>query len=206
MEASATAEGLMLSAAAHAYGGAFMSAMGRLAVVVLGATCVSLAMAAQPPERWPTRPLRVVVPFVAGGGVDTVARVSAAGLGAALGRAVPTVVVVGDGGALMSLGELETVARTGLPLTVVVLDDDAYAAELHHLRRHGLPEDLARFPHTDLAAVASALGLTGVRIETAADLERLRDVLDADGPVLVDVRVTDRVVSDRFRHLPRDNG
>ena len=39
-------------------------------------------------EAWPARPLRVVVPFVAGGGVDTVARITASRLGASLGQQV----------------------------------------------------------------------------------------------------------------------
>jgi thiamine pyrophosphate-dependent acetolactate synthase large subunit-like protein len=145
---------------------------------------------------------RLLAPF----GFGSVGLGIAAGLGAALGRPVPTVVVIGDGGTLMSLGELETVARIGLPLTVVVLNDAAYAAEVHHLRHHGLPEGLARFPDTDLAAVATALGVTGLRVESAAELDLLQELVPAGGPVLLDVRITDRVVSDRFRHLPRDNG
>ncbi len=39
-------------------------------------------------DAWPSRPLRVVVPFVAGGGVDVVARITAARLGPALGQQV----------------------------------------------------------------------------------------------------------------------
>ena len=43
-----------------------------------------------------------------------------------------TVAALGDGGALMSATELETVVRLGLPMLVVVYDDHAYGAEVHH--------------------------------------------------------------------------
>jgi acetolactate synthase I/II/III large subunit len=122
----------------------------------------------------------------------------ATGIGAALGRDAPTLVVVGDGGGLMSLGELETLGRVGAPVTVLVLNDRAYGAEIHHLRRHGLPEDLALFPHTDFAAVARALGVAGVIWRRGDDLGRLADQLPTNGPVLVDALVTRSVVADKF--------
>ena len=52
------------------------------------AVSLSSAIAAQAPDTWPARPIRVVVPFVAGGGVDVVARVTTTRLGAALGQQV----------------------------------------------------------------------------------------------------------------------
>jgi thiamine pyrophosphate-dependent acetolactate synthase large subunit-like protein len=113
----------------------------------------------------------------------------ASAIGAAVGRPVPTVVVVGDGGALMSLGELETLARYRPPVTVVVLNDHAYGAEIHHLRRHGLPETLADFPPCDLAA-----GSAGTTEELAALLNKL----PAGSPAVLDVRVTRATVADRF--------
>jgi hypothetical protein len=66
------------------------------------------------------------------------------GLAASVGAAVAhpgriTVSVVGDGGALMSLGELETMVRYRLPILVVVLNDAAYGAEARELQLRGLP-------------------------------------------------------------------
>jgi thiamine pyrophosphate-dependent acetolactate synthase large subunit-like protein len=126
----------------------------------------------------------------------------ASGVGAAAGRGIRTVVVVGDGGTLMSLGELETLSRHRLPVTVVVLNDRAYGAEIHHLRSRGFPETLADFPPCDLAAVASALGLPAVAARSAADLARLVPRLPADAPALIDVRVTRATVADRFTGAP----
>jgi thiamine pyrophosphate-dependent acetolactate synthase large subunit-like protein len=126
----------------------------------------------------------------------------ATAIGAAVGRPVPTVAVVGDGGALMSLGELETLARHRPPVTVVVLNDRAYGAEIHHLRHHGLPETLADFPPCDLAAVAAAFGLAGGGAASVAELTRLVGTLPAGAPALLDVRVTRATVADRFNPAP----
>ena len=52
----------------------------------------------------------------------------------------------------MSLGELETIARLGLRMLVVVYDDGAYGAEVHHFGPHGHPVDLVQFPDVDFAA------------------------------------------------------
>jgi acetolactate synthase-1/2/3 large subunit len=136
--------------------------------------------------------------FLPAFGFGSVGLALATGLGAAIGRALPTLVVVGDGGLLMSLGELETLSRLGLPVTVVVLNDSAYGAEVHHLRSYGLPETLARFPRCDFAAVAQALGIPADTFTTEADLEDLVAVRTGEGPHLIDVRVTPAAIADRF--------
>jgi tripartite-type tricarboxylate transporter receptor subunit TctC len=51
---------------------------------LLLSAAIPSALAAQPAEQWPIRPVRVVVPFVAGGGVDTVSRITAGRLGPGL--------------------------------------------------------------------------------------------------------------------------
>jgi TPP-dependent 2-oxoacid decarboxylase len=49
------------------------------------------------------------------------------------------VAALGDGGALMGAAELETVVRLGLPMVIVVYDDEGYGAEVHHFGPHGTP-------------------------------------------------------------------
>ena len=73
------------------------------------------------------------------------------GLATAIGAAIArpdrlAVAALGDGGALMGVSELETVARLGLPMVVVVYDDEAYGAEVHHFGPDGDPLDIVRFP------------------------------------------------------------
>jgi thiamine pyrophosphate-dependent acetolactate synthase large subunit-like protein len=91
----------------------------------------------------------------------------AGAIGAAIGRPDHlTVAFVGDGGLLMSLGELDAAVAAKVPLLVVVLDDDAYGAELHHFAHEGVPTDLATFAPRDLAGVARALGARAERVRT----------------------------------------
>jgi thiamine pyrophosphate-dependent acetolactate synthase large subunit-like protein len=115
----------------------------------------------------------------------------ASGIGAAVGRTDRLcVAAVGDGGALMSLGELETAARYHLPMLVVVYNDSAYGAEVHHFGPEGQPVDIARFPDTDFAALARAVGAEGVAVRKKGDLAPVEDWLERrDGPLVVDAKV-----------------
>ena len=100
---------------------------------------------------------------------------------------------LGDGGALMSVAELETVARLGLPMLVVVYDDHAYGAEVHHFGPDGDPLDTVVFPDTDLAAIARGFGFDAVTVRSVDDLAAVREWLDGGrtGPMLVDAKVVD---------------
>lgn len=118
-----------------------------------------------------------------------------AGFGTALGVAAArpeevTVLLVGDGGLMMTLQELETVARLALPVIVVVFNDCAYGAELQMCRVAGLPEATSLFPDIDFAPVAESFGFTAATIRSLADLENCRHMLQAaEGPILLDCKV-----------------
>ena len=119
----------------------------------------------------------------------------ATGIGAAVaspGRL--TVAALGDGGALMSAMELETAVRLGLDLLVVVYDDHAYGAEVHHFGPDGAPLDTVVFPDTDIAAIARGFWFDAVTVRAAADLDAVRAWLDAGRPrpMLVDAKVADQ--------------
>jgi thiamine pyrophosphate-dependent acetolactate synthase large subunit-like protein len=116
----------------------------------------------------------------------------ASGIGAAIARPDRlTVACLGDGGALMSLPELETLARLRLPMLVVIYNDAAYGAEVHHFRPHGLPVELVQFPDTDFAALASAAGARGVTVRGPDDLAVVEKWLASrDGPLIVDAKIT----------------
>jgi thiamine pyrophosphate-dependent acetolactate synthase large subunit-like protein len=115
-------------------------------------------------------------------------------IGAALARPdrLP-VAALGDGGALMSAAELETVARLGLPMVVVVYNDAAYGAEVHHFGPGGHPLDTVRFPPTDLAAIARGYGFDAVTVREPGDLKGVADWVGGDrsSPLLVDAHVVD---------------
>ena len=119
----------------------------------------------------------------------------ASGIGAAVARPERlSVAAVGDGGALMALGELETAARYRLPMLVVVYNDAAYGAEVHHFGPMGRPVELARFPRTDFAALARAAVAEGITVRSEDDLSPVRDWLEVrDRPLVVDARVNPEV-------------
>jgi thiamine pyrophosphate-dependent acetolactate synthase large subunit-like protein len=125
------------------------------------------------------------------------------GLATAIGAAVArpdrlTVATLGDGGALMGLAELETVARLGLRMLVVVYNDAAYGAEVHHFSPQGHPLDLVRFPDVDFAALGRAAGLEGATVRQRADLRAVETWLAGGAaPALVlDAKVEPSVVAE----------
>ncbi|MDH2428484.1 thiamine pyrophosphate-binding protein [Sphaerisporangium sp. TRM90804] len=117
----------------------------------------------------------------------------ATAIGAALARPgrLP-VAALGDGGALMGVAELETVVRLGLPMVLVVYDDEAYGAEVHHFGPGGHPLDLVRFPPVDFAAIARGFGCAAVTVRERADLGAVSAWLDGprDRPLLIHAKVT----------------
>ena len=77
---------------------------------------------------------------------------------------------LGDGGALMAAAELETVVRLGLPMVVVVYDDAAYGAEVHHFGPPASRWTPSTFPDTDIAAIGARLRLRGGHRAQPGDL------------------------------------
>ncbi|MFI9837072.1 thiamine pyrophosphate-binding protein [Nonomuraea sp. NPDC051941] len=119
------------------------------------------------------------------------------GLATAIGAAIARpdrlpVAALGDGGALMGIAELETVVRLGLPMVIVVYDDEAYGAEVHHFGPHGHPLGTVTFPPADLAAIARGHGCAAVTVGGPGDLAGVAEWVDGprDRPLLVHAKVT----------------
>jgi thiamine pyrophosphate-dependent acetolactate synthase large subunit-like protein len=157
---------------------------------------------------WPSMYLRV--PDAAGFVFPQAFQCVGLALGNAIGAAIArpdrlTVAALGDGGALMSLPELETLGRLGLPLLVVIYDDAAYGAEVHHFAPMGEAVDLAQFPDTDFEGLARAAGCHGLTARSLDDLGALREWLAApDGPFVLDAKVDPAIcgawLEEAFRH------
>ena len=119
------------------------------------------------------------------------------GLASAIGAAVAQpgrlpVAALGDGGALMGISELETVVRLRLPMVIVVYDDEAYGAEVHHFGPDRHPLDTVRFPPADIAAIGRGFGCAGVTVRGPQDLAPVREWLAGprDRPLVIDAKVT----------------
>ena len=135
------------------------------------------------------------------------------GLGAAIGVArgrpdCPVVLMIGDGGMLMSMGEIETLIREDLPMIVVIMNDAAYGAEVHILKGQNLPPAKAEFFDVDFAPMAEPLGFEAHTIRSMDDLLKLAPTLSKpQGPILLDCKINGDVIAPfitEFTH--RDSG
>ncbi|MFD4131432.1 thiamine pyrophosphate-dependent enzyme [Streptomyces goshikiensis] len=94
----------------------------------------------------------------------------------------------GDGGLGMLLGDLMTLATHRLPVKLVVFDNRRLGMVKLEQEQAGLPEFGTELDNPDFAAVARALGLTGIRVTDPAELhDSVRRAFETPGPVLLDV-------------------
>jgi pyruvate dehydrogenase (quinone) len=106
----------------------------------------------------------------------------------ALDRDRQVVALCGDGGLTMLLGDLITSVTHGLPIKIFVFDNGRLGMVKLEQEQGGLPEFGTVLTNPDLAAVASAIGLTGIRVEDPDELaSAVRRAFETPGPVLVDV-------------------
>jgi acetolactate synthase-1/2/3 large subunit len=116
-----------------------------------------------------------------------------AGVAASLrhpGRQVVT--VVGDGGMLMTGGELATAVQRGARLTVVIANNSSYGSIRHHQERAFPGRPIATdLVNPDFAELARAYGALGLTVEADEEIEpALERALAHDGIAVVDVRTS----------------
>ena len=120
------------------------------------------------------------------------------GLSTAIGTATALpdrlpVLGTGDGGFLMAIAELETAVRLGLPLAVVVYNDSAYGAEVHHFGEADM--STVTFPEIDIARIARGYGACSVTVRAPSDLSAVVDWVtavgrgDDPGPLVIDAKI-----------------
>jgi acetolactate synthase-1/2/3 large subunit len=111
---------------------------------------------------------------------------------AAPGRQV--VGITGDGGFNMTIGELETARRLGLPITLFVVNNAAsgYVKALQHAMYGAGNYQSSDLVELDYAALARGFGCNGIRVEAPGDLAAaIRSAFAVrDRPTVVDVIVT----------------
>ena len=121
-----------------------------------------------------------------------------AGIAAALvHRDRPVVALAGDGGAAMTLSELETAVRERLRVVLLVFDNRRFGTIWMHQDQRatgrGVATDLGPI---DFVAVAEAFGARGQRVDDDATFEEaLRNALAADGPTVIHLTLDRRWVS-----------
>jgi acetolactate synthase-1/2/3 large subunit len=95
---------------------------------------------------------------------------------------------MGDGGFLMYMGELETLARLRLPVTVVVMNDAALSSIKVKQAKRNLPSVGVDFGQPDYAGIARDFGLLGVTVTSREEFRRaFRQALDSGQGAVVEV-------------------
>jgi acetolactate synthase-1/2/3 large subunit len=95
---------------------------------------------------------------------------------------------MGDGGFLMYTGELETLARLKLPVTVVVMNDAALSSIKVKQAKRNLPSVGVDFGEPDYAGIARDFGLLGMKATSREEFRRaFQQALDSGRGAVVEV-------------------
>ncbi|MEK7644646.1 MAG: acetolactate synthase large subunit [Patescibacteria group bacterium] len=98
--------------------------------------------------------------------------------------------VVGDGGFMMSVQELETAVRLNLDLVILILNDSGFGMIKWKQTGMGYKNFGLEFGNPDFVKLAESFGARGHRIEKAEDLRSVLDLcLNGNGVHLVEVPI-----------------
>lgn len=137
---------------------------------------------------WPVRNGRELL---ISNGLATMGYAVPAAIGAALHHRDRRVIAfVGDGGLSMTMAELETIARLGLAITVVVFNDSALSLiEIKQQPGHG-GSGAVRYQPTDFAAIARAQGVDAATVTNVDELATaVRSSTATTAPLLIDAHI-----------------
>jgi 5-guanidino-2-oxopentanoate decarboxylase len=100
-----------------------------------------------------------------------------------------TVALAGDAGFLFTVQELATAVELGLPIAIVLWNNDALAQIAEGMVEKGIPEIGVRQRNPDFIKLGKAFGCRTVRPTSLARFKAaLRSAFGADGPTLIEVR------------------
>jgi thiamine pyrophosphate-dependent acetolactate synthase large subunit-like protein len=106
------------------------------------------------------------------------------------------VLIEGDASFLMAVQELDTAARYGVNLLVVIMNDRGLGAEALKLEALGFDASPARIETPDFATIAKTMGCDGMQVRTLDEFREAITAYQAEGGVRVlDVQISQRVMS-----------
>jgi len=114
-----------------------------------------------------------------------------AAIGAAFAHGGRVICLAGDGSLQLNIQELQTVAHYGLPLKIVVLNNEGYLS-IRLSQKNFFGSTLGESPQSgisfpDYVKLGEAYGIPSRRIETKEFAPALRAFLETPGPVLCEV-------------------
>ncbi len=114
----------------------------------------------------------------------------------------PGLLVDGDASIMMHLAEFETMVRYGMPLLIVVMNNQALGSEYYKLDVHKMKAELATISTPDLGAVATAMGGRGRLARSVEDVRAaVAEWVARPGPMMIDVRISRSVVTLPYRRI-----
>jgi pyruvate dehydrogenase (quinone) len=112
------------------------------------------------------------------------------------------ILMCGDGGLAMLMGDLLTPRQQDLPVKLVVFKNDSLAFVELEMMAAGIVDFGTHLHNPNFAKIAEGAGLLGLTAETADDVEpMIAKALKFDGPALVEIPVPGR----NSRCLPRSH-
>ncbi len=129
--------------------------------------------------------------FLVSNGLSSMGYSLSAAIAAGLNlRNTSIVCTVGDAGLLMSMGELATLARLDIPVTVVVFKDHALDLIRSHQNRVGQPTFGTEFTAPDFVQIAEAYGIPAESVSTEDALTAVvRKFIPSMKPALIEVEI-----------------
>lgn len=110
-------------------------------------------------------------------------------MGAAAGTGRPAVLIAGDGGFMLHVGELATIVQHQLPVVICLFNDRGYGvlrgiqARQFDGRTTGVDLTTPDFP-----ALAASMGMRAAKVASPAEFEtQFRAAMESGGPVLLDI-------------------
>jgi acetolactate synthase-1/2/3 large subunit len=110
-------------------------------------------------------------------------------LGAAAGTGYPAVLIVGDGGFMLHVGELVTAVQHDLPVVICLFNDRGYGVlrgiQARQFEGRTTGVDLTT---PDFAALARSMGMQAAQVSDPAEFERrFREAIASGRPTLIDI-------------------
>jgi len=94
----------------------------------------------------------------------------------------------GDGGFTMMMGEFVTLIQQKLPVKVIVLNNGTLGFVEMEMKASGFLDTGCDLVNPNFAAMAEAMGVKGIRVESPHDLKAaMEEIMHHDGPALLDV-------------------
>lgn len=106
----------------------------------------------------------------------------------AIDRQRQVISMSGDGGFSMLMGDFLSIAQLKLPVKIVVFNNSVLGFVAMEMKAGGYLTDGTELENPNFAAIASACGVKGIRVEKASELNAaLEEAFAYDGPALLDV-------------------